>query len=44
MTNQHWAHIDIAGVMEADGDPAYLPKGMSGMEDAFVLQACTVVC
>jgi len=25
-----WAHIDIAGVMEADGDLAYIPKGMSG--------------
>lgn len=25
-----WAHIDIAGVMEADGDLPYIPKGMSG--------------
>jgi len=25
-----WAHLDIAGVMDADGDLAYIPKGMSG--------------
>jgi aminopeptidase len=25
-----WAHLDIAGVMDADGDLTYIPKGMSG--------------
>lgn len=26
-----WAHLDIAGVMEAHGEFPYLTKGMSGM-------------
>ena len=27
----NWAHIDIAGVMEAHGEVPYLEKGMTGM-------------
>ena len=27
---QHWAHLDIAGVMESKGEVSYLRKGMSG--------------
>ena len=27
-----WAHIDIAGVMEAHGEIPYLGKGMTGKE------------
>ena len=26
----NWAHIDIAGVMDAHGETPYLQKGMSG--------------
>ena len=27
----HWAHLDIAGVMDGTGGVAYLGKGMTGM-------------
>ena len=27
---ENWAHLDIAGVMEAHGEYPYLSKGMSG--------------
>ncbi len=26
----NWAHMDIAGVMEAHGENSYLQKGMTG--------------
>lgn len=28
---EHWAHLDIAGVMDGSGGVAYLGKGMTGM-------------
>ena len=28
---EDWAHLDIAGVMDASGDVPFLGKGMSGM-------------
>lgn len=30
VTNPHWAHVDIAGVMMTKGEVPYLCKGMSG--------------
>ena len=30
VTSKKWAHIDIAGVMETQGEIPYLPKGMAG--------------
>ncbi|UYV68354.1 LAP3 [Cordylochernes scorpioides] len=32
VTTSEWAHIDIAGVMEAKDEVAYLPKGMAGID------------
>jgi len=29
-TCKSWAHVDIAGVMTADGTLNYVPSGMSG--------------
>jgi len=30
VSTSNWAHLDIAGVMENQGDQSYLPTGMSG--------------
>lgn len=27
---EKWAHVDIAGVMDGDGEIPYIPKGMTG--------------
>lgn len=34
----NWAHMDIAGVMEDDGEIPYLRKGMTGKENFLVMK------
>ena len=44
VTNEHWMHLDIAGVMENKTEVPYLCKGMSGMYWVFCswLKECWV--
>ena len=36
MKSESWAHIDIAGVMDCNGELPFLEKGMSGIYVVYV--------